>query len=256
MATSVMINDGRTQRTKDFYNKQNIFMGIGRTTVWTSEPTPDNASEIQEEIEELLVIQRIGTKKYVRSQTGGEITFNGLEWTEIDPNEISLVGTDIAFLNATSEITSSSTDFSQYKAGDKIKVIGSTSNDGQYDIVTAGANSLILQQAVVEEAAGASIEVKSNIFIQDCHNIFYEANLDYDNGNPDSLPVDVQFRQVGLLEDPIDSSEAVCSLTTYLPGSLSATAEYPQGKLHYIDNRPPIYRTLTQRETIALVIEF
>jgi len=255
MAVSIMTNVSRTQRAIDFFGNTDLFMGIGRTTSWTVDPTPDDASITQKEIEELLVIQRINSKRYVRIQTGGEITFNGIEYTEVSATEQTITAITLGFTTGTNTINDSNGALPVFTVGSIIDVIGG-SNAGSYTVLTSDINNCVVNEAITTEAAGTNITIKSNLFSNNVNAIWHECIFDYDNGTPDSLPVNVTYRQVGLLENPIDIAESICPLNTYLPGSLSATSQFPQGILHYIDNRPPIIRTLTQKESISLIIEF
>jgi len=69
---------------------------------------------------------------------------------------------DVAFVNATSTITSTLIALDTFSAGDKIVVSGSASNDGTYTVTgTPTANSLVVTGALVEESAGASVTVSS-----------------------------------------------------------------------------------------------
>jgi len=202
MATTVMTTDGKTQRTIDFHDKTNMYMGIGRTTAWTSEPTPDAVAVSIEEIEELQAIKKIATAdiKYVREQTGGEITFNGTEWTEIPEAEKTETGTDISFDNTSGEIRTTAGDFTDFVVGEKIKVIGTSNNDGVYFTITTAAalvgDPLVVTPAPTDESAGVSFEVKSNLFTNDIIHLYLKADLEYDDGTPDTLPL-ITYRQVG-----------------------------------------------------------
>jgi len=255
MATTIMTIDGKTQRTKDFYGKTGMYIGIGRTTDWTSEPTPDDALTTQEEIEELQAIKLIDTVKYVRAQTGGEITFNGSEWTEVSGTEQTYTADTISFA-ATNAIADSGAGLPVFDVGTKIKIIGDSvaTNDGIYTVATSTTSAITVDETSISTvAAGTDFTVKSDLYTNDVHHLYYEAILAYDNGTPDTLPL-ITYRQVGLLENPIDTSEAICTGSVYT--SLSSTAEFPQGVLHYVDNRSPVIRTISQKESIQLIIEF
>ena len=263
MADSVMTTDGRTKRASDFFAKTGLYIGIGQTTAWTTDPLIDAASVATEEITELLAIKKIDTVKYVRAQTGGEITFNGSEWTQQATAEQTDTQADITI--TTSTIVTATGDFSIFNTGDTIKIIGTTNtdNDGYATVVTATTTTITVSETLIVAAGAATYEIKSNIYTNDIHHIYYEGILAYDTGSPDNLPVDVTFRQVGLLEDPVsgvetggDSIGSACTQDTYLAASLDSSDEFPQGVLHYIDHRTPVTRNDSQREAIQLIIEF
>lgn len=260
MATSLMTIDGRTQRTRDFYTKTNIYFGLGKISPWTIPGTPDEASEDQNEIEELQVIKRITTKKFVREQTNGEINFSNQDWTEILDIDREITSTDISFDAASFEIRTAAQDFSIYKLGEKVRMYGTTLNDDVLFEVTTEAVSpgdpIVVSPAPVSESAGSSFKIISNLKTNDIHHLFYECEFNYDNGTPDQLPVGITYRQIGLLEEPYKLDETLCDGLVYLPASLSTTKDFPAGHLHYIDNRVGINRISSQSETIALIIEF
>mgnify|MGYP001362386217 CR=1 FL=1 len=65
---------------------------------------------------------------------------------------------DVAFTASTNTITSTTIDLSVYASGDKIRVNGSTSNDGIYRVTgTPTANSLTVVSGLTDETAGSSI---------------------------------------------------------------------------------------------------
>jgi len=253
MATSIMTNNGRTQRTIDFFAKTNMYVGIGQETDWTAEPTPDIAIDTLEKINELVAIKKIETPKYVRIQTGGDILFNNNTWVEVSATEQTITASTISFVSATNTINDTGAGMPIFEVGTRIKVIGST-GDNYFIVVTSNASDLVVSDLTFDEAVGNSITIKSNLETNDINNIFYEAVFAYDN---DSLPVGIDYRQIGLLEKPVElTTESLCTNNVYLAAGLSAVAEYPQGVLHYIDNRAPIYRTSSQREAIQFIVEF
>jgi len=252
MAITAMTLDGRTKRTIDFYEKNNIYIGIGRTTAWDSDPTPNDVSVSAEEVEEIQAIKKIDLKKYVRSQEFGEIIFNGSSWTEVSEIEQTSGEIDTISFVAPDTILDSANSLPEFKVGTKFKIIGPT-NSGYFTVVTSTISAITVEESITDQGEGADYTIKSNIMTNDIHYLYYEAALDYENGTPDTLPL-ITYRQIGLLEGPIDDTETPCTGSVYT--SLSATEEYPQGILHYIDNRPPVTRTLSQKESIQLIIEF
>lgn len=71
---------------------------------------------------------------------------------------------DVSFVNSTSTINSTVIDLSTYSAGDKIYVLNSGSNDGIYTVTgTPTANSLVVEESLTDESAGASITLSNVI---------------------------------------------------------------------------------------------
>lgn len=60
-----------------------------------------------------------------------------------------------------------------------------------------------------------------------------------------------QFRQIGLLEDPLDLTPAICTASQYDDSEIS-----DQGVLHYMDNRVVTNRQVNQTEKISIILEF
>jgi len=71
----------------------------------------------------------------------------------------NIVGTDISFAAADSSINSTTTDLALgLSVGRYIRVTGSANNDGWYSVASiSSANKIIVNEAVADEAAGASI---------------------------------------------------------------------------------------------------
>lgn len=70
----------------------------------------------------------------------------------------SATATDVSFTASTGAIASATIDLSVYQSGDKIRVQGSTSNDGIYTVTGAPtANLLNVTGTLTDESAGASI---------------------------------------------------------------------------------------------------
>jgi len=69
--------------------------------------------------------------------------------------------TTIAFVLATKKITDSNNGLAGFLTGDKIKVVGSASNDGTYTIATGGvAGEIVVTESLVDEDAGPSITIE------------------------------------------------------------------------------------------------
>ena len=68
------------------------------------------------------------------------------------------VATTISFSNGTTnKINDSGSELGSYRAGDKVNVSGSTSNDGTYTIIGVAAGSLTVTETIATEAAGDTV---------------------------------------------------------------------------------------------------
>ena len=61
----------------------------------------------------------------------------------------------------------------------------------------------------------------------------------------------ITFRQIGILENPVDSTGTICTNDKYTSSQLNS-----QGMLHYLDNRLKTVRQDGQQETVAIILEF
>jgi hypothetical protein len=80
----------------------------------------------------------------------------------IEEVDVKLVADTIAFVLATKKITDSGNGLADFLTGDKIRVGGSTSNDGIYTIATGGvAGEIVVTEALVNEGAGATVTIET-----------------------------------------------------------------------------------------------
>ena len=113
----------------------------------------------------------LGASDYTDDSTGTvtinnnkSITFTGMkDNSEVRVYEnISVEASDISF-TASSTITSAGSEFGAFTAGDLIRVRGSSSNDGQYEISTATASTItVVGSGITTESAGATIKIKKS----------------------------------------------------------------------------------------------
>jgi len=95
---------------------------------------------------------------YFDDGSGGQI-----EALEVVINSINeATGTDVTFTSSTKTISSTSIDLSVYQDGDKIRIQGSSSNDGYYIVSgTPTGNSLVVEEDLTDESSGASVTIDS-----------------------------------------------------------------------------------------------
>lgn len=75
----------------------------------------------------------------------------------VNTGQFSVTGTDISFAASDDSINATSTDLSIFKAGRKITITGSTSNNGTYTVSSVTSTKVIVSSALTDESAGASI---------------------------------------------------------------------------------------------------
>lgn len=106
-------------------------------------------------------VSGISTNAPVGELIRSSITFTGTA-------KASIIGTGIAFVDSNPDtITDSGNGFiaAGFDAGDKINVLGSTSNDGDYTIATvaAGTLTLVASDSLSAEAAGDSVRITAEV---------------------------------------------------------------------------------------------
>lgn len=66
-------------------NESNLYLGIGRTTVWDDENNPDVPSTLSTEITELIYIKKISVKRLVISDSSDpDVTVSGNGYSYVD----------------------------------------------------------------------------------------------------------------------------------------------------------------------------
>jgi len=86
---------------------------------------------------------------------------------------------------------------------------------------------------------------EDDIYTQQARYLYLSTTLYYDK-----VPL-VNYRQIGILENPVDTTGNICSEDFYDASSLQS-----QGFLHFIDNRQLVTRDISQYEVISVIIEF
>lgn len=77
----------------------------------------------------------------------------------VQSSDVELIGTGIAFVNATSTITDSGSGLAIFIVGETIEVIGTVSNDGIYTVTASAAGELTVAEATADEGAGTSFTI-------------------------------------------------------------------------------------------------
>lgn len=77
---------------------------------------------------------------------------------------MQLLGTDFTFTSATKTIAKASAGFSSTNllVGDQVVITGSASNNGTFTVATISDAAITVNEAIVGEAAGASVTLKEN----------------------------------------------------------------------------------------------
>ena len=78
---AIITNTNRVMRAINHYSLTNLYLGIGQTSVWTSEPTPDVPTVDDYEINELIYIKRIDSVQLVKlNAASGALEVGGLKY--------------------------------------------------------------------------------------------------------------------------------------------------------------------------------
>lgn len=92
--------------------------------------------------------------------TNGYCTLDELKHRLMSDHPLAYTATTISFAAANGRIADTGNGLGRFQDGDVIRVSGSTSNDGDYDVVTGDTDGeLIVEQSLTTEAAGQSVTI-------------------------------------------------------------------------------------------------
>lgn len=78
--------DGHVSRALDFYNKSEIYFGIGRTTPWEDESKPPDPKNTDKMVEP-IGYKKVESKFLVKPDPTGELTYRSTKWKIITPDQ-------------------------------------------------------------------------------------------------------------------------------------------------------------------------
>lgn len=82
---------GHVSRARDFYKKQEVFFGIGRTTPWDDESNPPTP-KATDELEENVGFKLATSKLFVVPDPNGEIIYRTTRWKIVQEKDIFETG--------------------------------------------------------------------------------------------------------------------------------------------------------------------
>lgn len=107
---------GHVSRAIDFYNRGDIYFGIGRTTEWEDEKNPPIPT-IESVVEELIGFKRVESKYFVVPDADGEITYKDARWAVVPAEEAISRGSRWVYLNCFIAFSELPTDISYRQIG-------------------------------------------------------------------------------------------------------------------------------------------
>ena len=75
---------GHVSRALDFYNKSDLFFGIGRSEPWDDEYNPPVPGD-RDLIEDLIAMKKVESKFIVYPSDDGELSYQGTKWKISSP---------------------------------------------------------------------------------------------------------------------------------------------------------------------------
>lgn len=79
---------GRVSRAISFYNSQNVFVGIARTTPWPNESNPpDPTGNETAPLNETVAYKKISSMKLIKPNPVGPLVYRGKRWEEVDEED-------------------------------------------------------------------------------------------------------------------------------------------------------------------------
>ena len=90
MSMSISTVAGHVSRAIDFYNNQNVYFGIGKSTSWSSDSTPNSSALTDDDnppeplptdtVQEIIGYKKVASKFLVYPDSQGQIACNGRKW--------------------------------------------------------------------------------------------------------------------------------------------------------------------------------
>ena len=90
---------GHVSRALDFFNKPDIYFGIGKTTAWEDEYAPPAPLET-DELEEPVGYKKAESKFLVKPDPEGELVYRNIKWKIISPSEALTEGARWVYLSS------------------------------------------------------------------------------------------------------------------------------------------------------------
>lgn len=107
---------GHVSRALDFYNKEKIFMGLGKTTPWDNEMSPPIPTVV-DELVEIAGYKRVESLFLVRPDPDGELSYRNTKWKIIQKENALAEGAKWIFLSTYITYTELPTDISYRQIG-------------------------------------------------------------------------------------------------------------------------------------------
>jgi len=86
--SGIITTHGHVRRAYEFYNRSNIYVGIGRTTPWVDENIPPIPTGDETAVVEIFGYKNLHSKMYVVPDPEGELSYRGQGWREVQPENI------------------------------------------------------------------------------------------------------------------------------------------------------------------------
>lgn len=236
MATTTV--RGHVSRALDFFERDDIYMGIGRSTPWTNEANPPAPSTDATELEEV-----IGYKKLeycylvVPDNVNGTISYRDTKWRIVTPKFEALTVGNTDDTATTVKLTS----VNGLKVHDKLQIGNYVGQITAIDTV----NSTVTMDTPFGFDIPAGTLVKGGALVEGARWVYVEAHLRYDE-----LPL-TQYRQIGVFSRLVKNDGVPAGKVALLPNEVR-----DPGILEVIDNRKVVNRQIDQKEHLSIVIEF
>lgn len=256
-----------------------LYVGIGKETAWADDnnpPTPsDTIDEMRSFWDSLIGVQKVDITDIVAAKQRIDWS-SGNEYFLLNESSTAAYAGDFYILNSQNQV---------FKVYDKDTGGPVTSNEPVFD-------PDVSTDPIIDTGDGYKWEFLYDIPTDDVSEINTDdwmiVNWDHnetqwqrDYGDPDAvrtlgaryciikiqltddkLPVDVEYRQIGILSNPLANTsgeplftDPVGLLATYNSPAEDDIVKY-SGDLIYLENRTPIIRSSGQSETVKVLLKF
>lgn len=265
---AITTNGAHVSRALDFFNKDNIYFAIGKSTAWNEADTPIEPSITDEALQEIIGYKKVETMyMVVQDEVNGTISYRDSKWSVVAPDQAMDRSSKWVYLDTTLRYDELPlgyyrqvglyTGLIPYQGRAQKSCITITSNatgDGNLDImvgdtqltvsVLTGDTTVDIATKILEGGVNGwtiSAGDTTDAVIFTCNTV--GVNTVSSSSNTTGVACTI--------ETITEGTDAVSQKTNLLPSEVDN-----HGILEVVDNRGASNRLADQKEKLSLVIEF
>ena len=257
MSTIVKFN-AHTKAAKSFYydvvtsGNSSLYLGIGRNTAWADDANPpvpvDTKQEETDFWDNLIGIQRVQANDVQLMVPRYDWAAGLTDFVVFDVNDPNAYNTKFYCKNSNNDV---------YELIAKTNATDATVTEpvGTGQNISTGDGHTWKYLYSISASDATNLMTVSWMPVSD-HNFANKLGARYlvlrAVITDTSLPVDVQYRQIGAITNPLDSA----GNPVVADSEVQANLQLYSGTVMYIENRTPISRLSGQSETLLIILQF